>query len=320
MKDVLLEKTEEVFSPYRKALVALGEENDKVVVLGADLGNSCEIDLFKERFSERFFNVGSAEQNEIGCAVGLAFEGFIPFVHSFGVFITRRAYEQVCVQVAMHKANVKLVGVLPGLISRLGPTHQAIEDLSLMKTLPNMVVIDPADATEIEQVVRKIAEYDGPVYSRMQRREVKRFFSPQKYSFEIGRAVFLKEGEDIALVSTGLMLEHALQAHAMLEQQGIKATLLHMPTIKPLDESALRFCAKECGAFVTVENHLTTGGLGSSVADFLTQNTPCPLEKVGLHDTFAVPGTPEYLFERYHLTAPHIVEKAKKALARKNHG
>jgi len=320
MKDLLLEKVEMVFSPYRKAIAALGEKNEKVVVLGADLGNSCEIDLFKERFGERFFNVGSAEQNEIGCAVGLAFEGFVPFVHSFGVFITRRAYEQVCVQVAMHKANVKLIGMLPGLISRLGPTHQAIEDLALMKTLPNMVVIDPADATEIEQLVPIIAEYDGPVYSRMLRREVKRFFSSEKYSFEIGRAVFLKKGDALALVSTGLMLEQAIEAHGMLEQEGIKATLLHMPTIKPLDEDALRICAKECGAFVTIENHLTVGGLGSSVADFLAQNTPCPLEKVGLQDTFAVPGTPEYLFERYHLTAPYIVEKAKKALARKHHG
>ena len=164
---LLLRRPVQEFGPYGKALVALGEARPDVVVLGADLGTSTEIDGFQARFPDRYFTVGAAEQNEIDIAVGMAFEGDIPFVHSFGVFLTRRAYEQVCVQVAMHRANVKLVGVIPGLTSRLGPTHQAIEDLSLMRTLPGMTVLDPADATEIAQMVPAMAEHDGPVYARM---------------------------------------------------------------------------------------------------------------------------------------------------------
>ncbi len=306
-----------VHGPYRDALAALGEARPDVVVLGADLGNSTSLDLFRERFPERFFNVGSAEQNEVGVAVGLAFEGEVPFVHSFGVFLTRRAYEQVCVQVAMHHANVKLIGMIPGLTSRLGPTHQAIEDLSLMRTLPGMCVVDPADATEITQAVPAIAAWDGPVYARMMRREVKALFDPDTYRFEIGRAVTLREGDEVAVVCCGLMLEQALKAVGDLEAGGIEATLLHVPTLKPLDVDSILRAARRCGAVVTVENHLVTGGLGSAVAEVLAEHHPSPLERVGLRDTFAVPGSPEYLFERYGLTAAHVVEAARRALSRK---
>ncbi len=316
-RDLLLREPGVVQGPYRSALAALGEVRPDVVVLGADLGNSTEVDLFRERFPERFFNVGSAEQNEVDVAVGLAFEGEVPFVHSFGVFLTRRAYEQVCVQVAMHRANVKLIGMIPGLTSRLGPTHQAIEDLSLMRTLPGMCVIDPADATEVAQAVPAIAAWDGPVYARMMRREVRALFDPETYRFEIGRAVTLREGEDVAIMTCGLMLEQALRAVADLEASGIEVTLLHVPTLKPLDVDAILGAARRCGAVVTAENHLVTGGLGSAVAEVLAEHDPCPLERVGLRDTFAVPGTPEFLFERYGLTAPRIVEAARRAVARK---
>lgn len=316
-KNLLLKEPQVVFGPYRQALADLGEIRPEAVVLGADLGNSTEVDLFRERFPERFFNVGSAEQNEVAIAAGLAFEGEIPFVHSFGVFITRRSYEQVCVQVAMHKANVKLIGMIPGLTSRLGPTHQAIEDLSLMRTLPGMTVIDPADATEIRQAVFAMAEWDGPVYARMMRREVKALFDPRCYRFEIGRGVLLREGRDVGIVTCGLMLEVALKATEALVSQGIDAALLHMPTIKPLDSDAILRIANDCGAIVTVENHLVAGGLGSSVAEVLSENLPCPIERVGLRDTFAVPGTPEYLFERYGLTGEAIQKAAARALSRK---
>lgn len=314
---LLLREPGMVHGPYRDALAALGEARPDVVVLGADLGNSTEVDLFRERFPDRFFNVGSAEQNEVGVAVGLAFEGEVPFVHSFGVFLTRRAYEQVCVQVAMHRANVKLIGMIPGLTSRLGPTHQAIEDLSLMRTLPGMCVVDPADATEIAQAVPAIAAWDGPVYARMMRREVRTLFDPATYRFEVGRAVSLREGEDVAILTCGVALESALEAAAALAGRGVEATLLHVPTLKPLDADAILRAARRCGTVVTVENHLVTGGLGSAVAEVLADHFPCPLERVGLRDTFAVPGSPGYLFERYGLTAAHVVEAARRAVARR---
>ena len=316
--ELLLAQPRDEFGPYREALVALGEARPDVVVLGADLANSTEIDAFRERFPDRFFNLGAAEQNEVDIAAGMALEGEIPFVHSFGVFLTRRAYEQVVVQVAMHRANVKLVGVIPGLTSRLGPTHQAIEDLSLMRTIPGMTVIDPADATEIRQVVPAIAAWDGPVYCRMMRREVRAVLDPATYRFRVGVAVVLAEGPDVAILSTGMMLETALAACATLAARGVRATLLHLPTIKPLDEAAILDAAARCGAVVTVENHLVTGGLGSAVAEVLAEHGPAPLERVGLRDTFAVPGSPGYLFGRYGLTADGVVAAASRVMERRN--
>jgi transketolase len=317
VSDLVLPEPRIVNGPYRQALLDLGAARPDVVVLGADLGNSTEIDTFRDRFPDRFFNVGAAEQNEVDIAAGMAMEGEVPFVHSFGVFLTRRAYEQVCVQVAMHGANVKLVGMIPGLTSRLGPTHQAIEDLSLMRTIPGMTVIDPADATEIAQVVPAIAAHAGPVYTRMMRREVRQVLDPDRYRFVIGRAVPLREGRDVALVTTGVVLENALAAAAALADDGVSASVLHVPTVKPLDADAIEEAARRCRAVVTVENHLVTGGLGSAVAEVLASRVPVPLERVGLKDTFAVPGSPEYLFERYGLTPAAIRDAAMAVLARK---
>lgn len=317
MSHLLLDTPTTVQGPYREALTRLGEVRDDVVVLGADLGNSTEIDGFRERFPHRFFNVGAAEQNEVDVAVGMALEGAVPFVHSFGVFLTRRAYEQVCVQVALHEANVKLVGVIPGLTSRLGPTHQSIEDLSLMRTLPGMTVIDPADATEITQLVPALATHQGPVYVRMMRREVPALFDPETYRFSLGKAVVLTRGPDVTLITCGLMLENALAATRELDDRGIGVSLVHVSTLKPLDVETLLESARGTGAVVTVENHLVTGGLGSAVAEILSSHSPMPLERVGVADTFAAPGTPEYLFHRYGLTSDHIVEAALRAMGRK---
>lgn len=314
---LLLPEPAVAFGPYRDALVRLGEARSDVVVLGADLGNSTEIDAFRARFPDRFFNLGAAEQNEVDVAAGLAMEGEVPFVHSFGVFLTRRAYEQVLVQVAMHGANVKLVGMIPGLTSRLGPTHQAIEDLSLMRAIPGMTVIDPADATEIEQVVPAIADWRGPVYTRMMRREVRRVFDPATYRFQIGEAVLLDDGDDVTIACCGLMLEPTLVAARDLAAEGVRATVLHCPTIKPLDEAAVLDAARRTGAVVTAENHLVTGGLGSAVAELLVERQPVPVERVGLRDTFAVPGSPDYLFRRYGLTAEAIAAAVRRAVARK---
>jgi transketolase len=317
MKTLLYKEQRMENCPYRSALLALGEAEERVVVLGADLANSTEIDGFRDRFPERFFNVGAAEQNAIAIAAGLAFEGEIPFVHSFGVFVTRRPYEQVCVSVAMHRANVKIIGVVPGLTSRLGPTHQAVDDLSLMRTLPGMVVIDPADATEITKALPAVAAHDGPVYMRMMRREVPALFDPASYEFHIGKAVVMAEGTDVALISSGILLGEALKAKAILEDRGIHLSLLHMPTIKPLDREALIDAAARAGAVVTLENHLITGGLGSAVAEVLCEECPVPLIRIGLADTFAEPGSPDYLFEKYHMTAADVVSAVMKALEKK---
>jgi transketolase len=312
---LLLDEPREVFAPYRKALVALGERNPRVVVLGADLAGSTEVDGFRERFPERFFNLGVAEQNAVGVAAGLAFEGFVPMFHSFGVFATRRPYEQVCVQVAMHGANVKLVGALPGLSSRLGATHQAVDDLSLMRTLPGMTVVDPADASEMVQVLGAAVDHDGPVYFRMLRREVPVLFS-DSYSFRLGRAVEIARGTDVALISTGIMLRTALEASGLLASESISASVLHVPTLKPLDTEAIAAQAHATGAMVTVENHLTTGGLGSGVAEVLAEHCPAHLERVGLRDAFASPGTPRYLLEKNAMTPRDVALAARRVLER----
>jgi transketolase len=314
---LLLESPGEVFAPYRDALVALGERDPRVVVLGADLAGSTETDGFRARFPDRFFNLGVAEQNAVGVAAGLAMEGFVPFFHSFGVFTTRRPYEQVCVQVAMHRTNVKLVGALPGLSSRLGATHQAIDDLSLMRTLPGMTVVDPADATEMIQVLGAAADHDGPFYFRMMRREVPVLFDAGTYRFETGRAVLVEDGPDVTLVSTGSMLRTVLEASSLLAGESVRASVLHVPTLKPIDADAIAGRAAATGALVTAENHLVTGGLGSAVAEVLAERRPAPLERVGLRDTFAAPGTAEHLLARYGMAAGDVVRAAVRALGRK---
>lgn len=316
----ILKELGQDFAPYKRALKAIGEANPRVVVLGADLGNSTEIDGFREKFPERFFNIGVAEQNEVNIAVGLAIEGEIPFVHSFGVFITRRVYEQICVQVAMQNINVKLVGAIPGLTSRLGPTHQAIDDIALMRILPNMVVIDPADATEIEQAVPVIANYQGPVYIRMMRREVPIIFDSHEYQFQIGKAVCLKQGEDIAIITSGIMLKQALSAIVELEQKGIYPTLLHISTIKPIDREAIVNLTKNSSIILTIENHLISGGLGSAVAEIIAEQGGAFLVRMGLQDEFAVPGSQDYLFKRYKLTSNDIVNNISTALSRHRNG
>ncbi|MDI6786161.1 MAG: transketolase C-terminal domain-containing protein [bacterium] len=315
----LLNKIEQDFAPYKKILTTLGKSNPRIVVLGADLGNSTEIDEFKNRFPERFFNIGTAEANEINIAVGLAIEGEIPFVHSFGVFITRRVYEQICIQVAMQNINVKLVGTIPGLTSRLGPTHQAIDDLALMRTLPNMTVIDPADATEISQAIPLIAEHQGPVYIRMMRREVPKIFDSKKYQFQIGKAVQIQEGKDIAIITSGIMLNQALTATLKLEKKGIFPTLLHISTIKPIDKPAILKLAKKVKTIITIENHLITGSLGSTIAEIIAEKGfDITLVRMGLQNEFATPGTPDYLFKKYKLTDDNIVDKVISALKKLN--
>jgi transketolase len=322
VKNILLEKPKVEFSPYKTALIKLGKREKKVIVIGADLANSCEIDGFQNHFPERFLNVGVAEQNAVDIAVGLSFEGEIPIFHSFGVFVTRRPYEQIAVQVALHKANVKLIGFIPGVTSRLGPTHQAIDDISLMRHLPNMVVIDPGDATEIEQGLNSIVKYNGPVYMRMMRREVIRIFNPKTYKFKIGKSHFIYKGEDITIISCGMMLEEVLKAYDILSKKGLRVGILHVSTIKPLDTKAIINAALTSHILITCENHLIDGGLGSAVAEVLISKLTTRkviLERIGIPDTFGICGEKEFLFKKYGLDASSIANTTMKIYS-KYHG
>lgn len=314
----LLKQPGKAFSPYKNALIELGRMEPKLVVLGADLASSAEIDAFAEEFSERFFNVGCAEQNMVGIAAGLAMEGFIPFAHSFGVFVTRRPYEQVVVQVAMEHQNVKLVGVIPGLTSRLGPTHQAVDDLALMRTLPGMVVVAPADATEVEQMPNLLASFEGPAYARCLRRQVPRYFDPARHRLCLGQATRILEGDDVAIVSTGVMLSHCLEASSLLQDEGLSVSLVHVPFLKPLYAEGILGAVGRARLVVTVENHFTCGGLGSAVAELLAEaGLGARLLRVGLQDRFGEPGTPDYLFHRFGLDADAIFGRIIQALTRK---
>jgi transketolase len=303
--------------PYGRALLALAQRRPDVVCLGADLTRQTETDLFRDALPERFFNAGMAEQNLMGVAGGLAREGHVVFVNTFGVFATRQAYNQVAMAIAYPGLPVKLVGFMPGLSSPGGPSHQAIDDVSLMRGLPNMTVVDPADAVEVRQAVPAIADLPGPVYLRLKRGDVPVVFA-EDHEFAVGRAQILRDGGDVALVAAGMMLPIALQAADALERDGVSAALVNVSTIKPLDAACVLRAARRCRAVVVAENHSIVGGLGSAVAEVLAQaGAGLPLRRVGVPDTFAegAAGAP-YLFERYGLTAEAVLRAAYDGLGR----
>jgi transketolase len=304
-------------APFGHALAALGAERPEIVGLTADLGKYTDIHPFRDRFPDRFFNVGMAEQNLVAVAAGLAKTGLVPFATTYGVFASRRAYDFIAIACAHSRANVKIVAGLPGLTTGYGGTHQAIEDLALMRMIPGLVVIDPCDATEVAQVTRAAAEHDGPVYMRLLRGQVPRVLDPIGYRFTIGKAALLREGTDVAIISTGLMTERALDAARLLEAHSVSAGVLHVPTLKPFDaETVAAFCAT-AGAVVTAENHVTRGGLGSQVAEaLLDAGVLRPLRRVGIGDAFVELGAVPTLFERAGMTAEGIAGAARDALAR----
>jgi transketolase len=307
-----------VEKPFGRALVDVGRTRADVVGLTADLGKYTDIDLFAQAFPGRFFQIGMAEQNLIGVAAGLARTGYVPFATTYCVFATRRAYDFIAIDVAYGRANVKIIAGLPGLTTGYGATHQGIDDLALMRSMPNMVVIDPCDATETEQAVRAIAEYDGPVYMRCLRGSVKVVLDPVKYRFEIGRATLLREGRDLTFVSTGLMTERALEAAGNLAADGIDAAILHVPTLKPLDADAIVEAASSTGRVLTLENHSVINGLGTAVAELLTEaRVPVAFHKLGVPDRFIECGSVPYLNEKYGLAVSGVI-KAAKLLAEKS--
>lgn len=302
---------------FGKALVEIGREDERVVVLDADLASSTKVTYFAQEFPERFFQVGIAEQNMIGMAAGLALMGRIPFTSTFGVFNSRRVCDQVALSVAHAGLPVKLIGAYTGILcGNNGATHQPVEDVAIMRALPNMVVVDPADAREIVSAVRAIVAYDGPVYLRMSR-DPWPVVTPHEYEFKIGRAVLLREGGSVGLVSSGMMASVCLDAADILARKGVSAGVLHMPTIKPLDVEAVVSLAKATGCIVTAENHNIIGGLGGAVAEVLGEEYPTPLKRVGLADAYGECGGNEELMKKYGLTAESVADAALHVIARK---
>lgn len=303
---------------YGKALVKLSNMNDKVVVLDADLSKSTKTAEFKAVAPERFINMGIAEANMMGVAAGLATCGKIPFASSFAMFAAGRAFEQIRNSICYPKLNVKICATHAGLtVGEDGATHQSVEDISLMRSIPNMTVINPADAVETEAAILAVAEYEGPCYVRLGRLAVETINDAANYKFEIGKGVTLAEGSDVTIAATGMMVQLALKAKEELSKEGINARIINIHTIKPIDSDLLVKAAKETGAIVTAEEHSIIGGLGSAVSEVVTEGCPVPVIKVGIKDTFGESGKPDQLLGKYGLTVEAIVNSAKRAISLK---
>lgn len=301
---------------YGEALKELGGLNKDIVVLDADLSGSTKTSVFRKAYPKRFFNVGIAEQSLIGTAAGLAAAGKVPFVSTFAVFATGRAFEIIRNSVCYPKLNVKIAATHAGLmVGEDGATHQALEDLSLMRSLPNMVVLNPADAVEAKQCIYKAAEHNGPVYIRLGRSKVPVIFD-DSYKFEIGKGVELKAGQDITIIATGVMVEKALLAAEKLSKEGISARVINMASIKPIDKDIIIKAANETKGIVTVEEHNIIGGLGSAVAEVVVENRPTYIERIGTMDTFGESGDGNELLEKYGLNVENIINKAKIILSK----
>lgn len=301
-----------VLKPYGTALVELAKQRPEVVCLSADLTRQCEVDLFRDTIPERFINGGMAEQNLMGVAGAMAREGHIPFVHSFGVFCTRRPYDQVAMAIAYPDLPVRIVGFMPGLSSPGGPSHQAIDDVALMRALPNMTVVDVGDAVEVSQVVPAIADLPGPVYLRLKRGEIPVIFDDGDHVLKLDSAQVLSTGRDVAIISGGMMLPAAVVAASVLAEHDVEASVLNVPVIKPLDATTVLDACASARAVVVAENHSVIGGLGSAVAEALAEaGLGRPLRRVGVQDVFAGGSrTASYLFERYGLSARAVIEAA----------
>lgn len=301
---------------FGKALVGLADEFPNVVVLDADIAGGTGAHHVRSAYPKRFFQFGIAEQNMMGVAGGMAAVGLTPVVTSFAVFCLR-ALEQARLSVAYARRNVKIVASHPGLdVGPDGASAQALEDLAAFRAIPGMVVVSPADAYEVELATRAILEYEGPVYMRTGRSPAPRILA-EGYTFELGRGRVLREGRDVTLAGCGVEVARALAAAEILEREGIDARVVNISTIKPIDEELLVRCAAETGGIVTAEDHNVHGGLGSAVAECLAQHHPCPMEFVGVRDTFGESGEPDELAEKYGIAAVDIAAAAKRVVRRK---
>ena len=302
---------------YGHGLVELGAENPNVVVLDADLAKSTRSDWFQAKYPERFFDIGIAEQDMIGTAAGLALGGKIPFATTYAVFVAGRAWDQIRTTVCYSELNVKIAGAHGGIsASGDGATHQALEDLALMRVLPNMNVLVPCDANEAKQATIAAANVFGPCYLRFAR-EASPVFTDPNEPFVIGKAKMLHDGKDATIIGNGSILYEAILAHELLKNEGISVRVLNMHTLKPLDEAAVLAAVQDTGAIVTFEDAQIIGGLGGAVAELLVKNKPAPVEMVGIKDQFMECGTMEELSVKYELTARALVTAVKQVIARK---
>lgn len=302
---------------YGKALLEMGKQNSNIVVLDADLSKSTKTALFKSEFPERFFNMGIAEQGMMDVAGGLAASGKIPFVSTFAIFATGRAWEQARLACGYNHLNIKICATHAGItVGEDGATHQANEDIALMREIPGMTVVVPADGVETASVIKTAVEYEGPMYVRLGRSAVP-VLLPDDYKYEIGKAVTLQEGSDVSLFACGIMVGEALQAAETLKAEGISAEVVNVSTIKPLDVETILKSACKTKAVVTAEEHSILGGLGSAVAETLVENCPVPMKRVGMNDSFGESGKPAELLEKYGMTAADIVAAAKEVIKRK---
>ena len=304
-------------SGFGAGLVEAARKNDKVVGLCADLTGSLKMGDFKKEFPERFFQVGIAEANMMGMAAGMTIGGRIPFTGTFANFSTGRVYDQIRQSIAYSDKNVKICASHAGLtLGEDGATHQILEDIGMMKMLPHMTVINPCDYNQTKAATMAIAEYEGPVYLRFGRPKVP-VFTPADQKFEIGKALHLIEGSDVTIFATGHLVWHAIEAEAILQEKGIKAEVINIHTIKPLDVEAILKSVKKTGCAVSAEEHQLNGGLGDSIAQVLSVKLPSPLEMVGVNDSFGESGSPEELMEKYGLNTQSIVDAAQKVIKRK---
>ncbi len=299
---------------FGEEIALLAKENKKLVMVSADLEDATRAEYFKKTAADRFFSVGIAEQDMIGMAAGFASEGFVAVTNSFAVFLTNRGYDQIRMDVCYNNLNVKLVATHAGItVGEDGASAQCLEDLAIMRVLPNMTVICPVDTLEAKKATRAMVEQKGPFYLRLSRSALP-VLTDEKTPFIVGKANVLRDGKDVTVISCGALVSEAMKD---LEKEGLSVRVVNMHTIKPLDVEMIVKCAKETGAIVTAEEHQLNGGLGSAVAEVLVQHMPVPVEMVGMHDSFGQTGTPEQLLQHYKMKAVDIAVAAKKVIARK---
>jgi len=302
---------------YGETLAQLGESYKDIVVLDADLSGSTKTGVFAKKFPERFFNMGVSEADMMGTAAGLSTCGKIPFASTFAIFASGRAWEQVRQSIAYPKLNVKIVASHSGItVGEDGGSHQAIEDIALMRVIPNMTVIAPCDGIETRSVIQEIVKYNGPVYVRVARGKSP-VVLPEDYKFTIGKGVVLRDGKDAAIIANGLMVSHPLEAAEMLKKEGLHIRVINMSTIKPIDRDLIIKAAKETRAIVTAEEHSIIGGLGEAVAGAVAEECPVPVKKVGIQDKFGQSGLAEELLAHYGLMPKDIAEAVKEAIKKR---
>lgn len=309
MRTINYEAKKSIRGAFGEELASLAEQNQDIVALDADLSGSTQTSIFAKKFPERFFDVGIAEQDLMTTALGLSLEGKIPFAATFAIFATGRAYDQIRNSICYQKGNVKVIGAHGGItVGEDGASHQALEDISLMRGLPNMTVIVPGDYNQTRQAVKYAAEHNGPVYIRLSRMNVPDVYD-ENYTLEINKAVTLKEGKDVSVFVTGDLLAEVMKANEILEAKGIDAEVINIPVIKPLDCGTIISSVNKTGLAVTVENHSVIGGLGSAVCETLAENAPHKVLRIGINDTFGQSGTPNELLKHYGLDAESIANK-----------